>query len=73
MQKNLFSKNEKEECEMADKEKVFVFLDNLRESGVTNMWGAVPYMQIKFPKLREDEAADLLFEWINSFNERHKK
>ena len=58
---------------MADKEKVFVFLDNLRESGVTNMWGAVPYMQIKFPKLREDEAADLLFEWINSFNERHKK
>ena len=58
---------------VVNKEKIFVFLDALRESGITNMWGAVPYMQRQFPKLREDEAADLLFEWINSFNERHKK
>ena len=58
---------------MTRKEKVFDYLDQLRESGVTNMWGAVPYIQDKFPKLNEDEASELLLEWIKTFDERHKK
>lgn len=58
---------------VVNKEKIFVFLDALRESGITNMWGAVPYMQRQFPKLSEDEASKLLLEWMNTFNERHKK
>ena len=29
-------------------EKYYEFLDNLRESGVTNMFGASPYIQKKF-------------------------
>ncbi len=46
------------------------FLDKLRESGKTNMWGAVPYMEEEFC-----EDADTLGEihsyWMHSFTERH--
>ena len=34
----------------------FEYLDQLRESGVTNMFGAVPYLQAEFPELSFDRA-----------------
>lgn len=53
-----------------DKEEVFEFLDKLRESGVTNMYGAAPYIQGEFGCTRR-EARDLLLEWMSFFAERH--
>lgn len=49
------------------------YLDDLRESGVTNMFGAVPYVERNFPELTEGEAKEVLFFWMKTFTERHGK
>ena len=46
------------------------FLDDLRGSGVTNMFGATPYLQDAFP-LDRREAMRVLRYWMGSFAERH--
>lgn len=53
-------------------ENYFDFLDGLRESGITNMYGAVPYLIEAFPKLTENEAREILKNWMETFSERHK-
>jgi len=55
-----------------DKEKVFMFLDDLRESGITNMFGAAPYVQDKF-EVNSSEAVQYLVDWMETFAERHAK
>ena len=52
------------------KEKVFVYLDELRESGVTNMFGAGPYVEDEFDVDRRT-ARSLVVEWMETFEERH--
>ena len=47
----------------------FNFLDELRESGVTNMFGAVPYLMDEFI-LDNEEAKDILVRWMESFNDQ---
>lgn len=54
------------------KEEVFLYLDELRESGKTNMYGACPYIQEVF-QISKSEATKLLAEWMNTFAERHRK
>ena len=44
---------------------VYEFLDELRESGVTNMFGAAPYLQEEFG-LNRKEAKEILLEWMES-------
>ena len=53
-----------------DKEMVFKFLDNLRESGAINMFGAGTYVQDAFG-LDRWEARDLVLEWMETFSTRH--
>jgi len=53
-----------------DKEKVFKYLDTLRETGVTNMWGAGSWVENAFAVDRM-EASELLQEWMKTFEERH--
>lgn len=48
-------------------EKYFTFLDELRESGVTNMYGATPYLEDEF-QLDKKEAKSVLIAWMKSFN-----
>lgn len=43
------------------------FLDDLRESGATNMFGARPYLKRFFRKLKDDEAATILSYWMKTF------
>jgi hypothetical protein len=50
---------------------VFEFLDDLRDSGVTNMFGARPYIQEEYSELSSSEAGDLLTKWMSTFEERH--
>ena len=47
-------------------------LERLRQSGETNMYGAVPYLQSEFPELRDNRsrAGDILLAWIRTFNEK---
>ena len=51
-------------------EDVFVFLDVVRESGVTNMFGASPYIRDEFGCTRY-EANRLLAKWMETFSDRH--
>ncbi len=55
---------------MTDKEVMFKYLDDLRETGETNMAGAGPWLQNKF-WLDKDEARAVLKEWRETFEERH--
>ena len=48
----------------------FAYLDALRESGVTNMFGARPYLETEFG-LSRNEAKLILTEWMQTFSERH--
>lgn len=52
------------------KEPVFEYLDQLRVTGVTNMFGAAPYVQAEFD-LEPAAARYLLSEWMRTFGERH--
>jgi hypothetical protein len=46
------------------------FLDNLRVSGVTNMFGATPYIMQRF-NVRNSTARKILSHWMVTFNDRH--
>lgn len=48
-------------------EDYFSYLDDLRDSGVTNMFGASPYLQSEFG-LDRNEARDILRQWMDSFH-----
>jgi len=48
-------------------EEVFEYLVDLRDSGVTNMWGAAPYIVEQFD-VSNKEAVHLLMAWIKSFD-----
>ncbi len=48
--------------------KVFLFLNDLRDSGITNMFGARPYIVEHFD-LPTKEAGDMLMLWMKNFND----
>lgn len=54
----------------SEQEEYFEFLDGLRESGETNMYGARPYLIEAFGLSRR-EATEVLKEWMDTFKERH--
>jgi len=43
------------------------YLDTLRESGATNMFGASVYLMDEFPDLTKVEARGILSEWMETF------
>ncbi len=51
-------------------EEQLLYLDQLRESGETNMFGARPYLQQQFG-LEKDTASRVLSEWMRTYSERH--
>jgi hypothetical protein len=48
------------------------FLDELRESGVTNMFGATPFIEEEFG-LNHDRSVEILVYWMRTFTQRHTK
>jgi hypothetical protein len=50
-------------------EAVLAYLNRLRESGETNMFGAAPYIEAEFPGTSFREANVLLGLWLNNFSE----
>ena len=47
------------------------YLDKLRESGVTNMYGASEYLEKDYPELSSDGAQSVVSYWMRTFCERH--
>lgn len=43
------------------------FLDELRASGETNMWGAGPYLSAEFPELGRSDIRDVMLYWMQEF------
>lgn len=48
----------------------FEYLDDLRDSGATNMYGAVPYLAEEFD-LSMSEASSILVRWMESYSDRN--
>ena len=46
-----------------------IYLDNLRESGATNMWGAVPYLA-KAMEISNNAARKIYSYWMKTFGKR---
>ena len=55
---------------MTLQEKVNVFLDELRESGAINMFGAAPIIAETFGVTKK-EAQQYLKNWMDTFADRH--
>jgi hypothetical protein len=53
------------------RQEFFEFLDELRESGVTNMYGAAPYLQKEFGIQNKIDAYRILEAWMDSYADRH--
>ena len=49
------------------REAYYNFLENLRRSGVTNMFGAAPYLQAEFG-MDAKEAKNVLVEWMKNYD-----
>jgi len=52
-------------------DEMLVYLDELRESGETNMFGARPYVMDEFPELTKEQAGKVLSYWMATFGTRH--
>ena len=66
------------ECSMEENnqnsnDKYFRYLDQLRESGETNMWGAAEYLERTFSELTCDHkrSREILFSWMRYTEKRH--
>lgn len=53
--------------------KYWLFLEQLRRSGVTNMYGAVPYLMVAFDELSQDDAKRILIDWMQNYNRNDYK
>ena len=52
-----------------DWEQYYKVLEAIRESGVTNMFGAAPYLKEFCPELSHKEAQAILVNWMRNYNE----
>lgn len=59
----LYTNTMREHLINIDKESIFFYLDLLRDSGETNMYGAAPYIANEF-SISKYEARDVLAEWM---------
>lgn len=54
-------------------EEHLLFLDDLRNSGIVNMYGAAPHLMEQFPELTQDDAHNILLHWMDTFSERNEQ
>jgi hypothetical protein len=57
---------------VSDRE-VFDYLDDLRESGITNMFGAGAYIRNAFPSVTKAESYALLQKWMDTWDSHARK
>lgn len=48
--------------------KYWLFLEQLRRSGITNMYGAVPHLLVAFEELNQQTAKQILIDWMKNYN-----
>lgn len=52
---------------MKTKNQYWIYLEELRRSGVTNMYGVAPYLARAFP-ISMEEACAILVDWMKNYN-----
>jgi len=55
------------------KKEYLEYLDELRESGDTDMFSARPYLLSKFKELSKKEATQVLTYWMETFGKRQRE
>ena len=50
-------------------EEYYKTLEEIRRSGICNMWGANTYLKDSHPELSHDEAKAVLLSWITNYTE----
>ena len=50
----------------------WIYLEELRKSGVVNMYGAAPYIMSEF-HVSQDEAKEILLNWMKNYNRNDYK
>jgi hypothetical protein len=53
--------------------KYYETLENIRRSGVCNMWGAAPYLKEVYPELSEQKSTNILLSWIANYSELNER
>ena len=51
-----------------DWKEYYIMLEGIRLSGITNMWGAHPYLA-EFAGITQNLAKDVLLSWIDNYTE----
>lgn len=59
--------------EVTDEEQYYNYLEWLRRSGQTNMYGAAQYLFKEFPDITPDRAGEILGYWMAHYNELSEK
>ena len=54
-------------------EQYYKTLEAIRKSGITNMFGASPYLKEFCPELSDAEAREILCNWMTNYDELSKK
>lgn len=52
-----------------DWEEYYKVLEGIRRTGVTNMFGAAPYLKEFCPELSREESNQILCNWIHNYDE----
>ena len=63
----------KEAISENEKDEMFQYLFDLQDSGITNMFGAGPYVEREFPHLDKKEVRDVVLEWMKNYEEIHAR
>jgi|TARA_R110000824_G_scaffold121909_1_gene278430 hypothetical protein len=58
------------ERDLDEVEEYFKFLDDLRETGITNMFGAGAFLEDSYPELNKQEAKAILMDWMDSYKDK---
>jgi hypothetical protein len=56
-----------------DWEEYYQALEAIRESGITNMFGAAPYLKELYPELSHKLSQAILVNWIHHYDELNEK
>jgi len=48
------------------------FLDDLRISGIVNMFGSSPYLKDEFPELDQHQAKEIVMYWMETFEDHFR-
>ena len=51
----------------------YIILERIRQSGITNMFGAAPYLKEFCPELSREESKEILLSWMSNYDELNKK